>query len=343
MQLNPMKTVALLDSNWLVRKSYHVTEDLCDDDGNPTGGIFGFLTSIRLLLQCTRPDHVIAVFDQGISEWRRRVYSGYKDRSEQDPRKEIERMKHKKAVDWQIKQLTTELLPYLGIPFVRIPDTEADDLIYVAREKVLSPLKLHTLIVSGDKDFLQLVRSDTSVYDPTHRKPSNPLQGPQRVTPENFKQVTGFDHPKQYLDFKAVIGDNSDRIPGIKGVGAVTAGFLLHKFGTLEAVYDDRAAVRKLGRRYKAVADNGRIVARNLLLMGLHFKIPSPDEIKAICHKLLNLPSGLDPAKVKSYCLTKRALDFVSNLPELFQMLREQKDRADKMLSHLTSHELRSS
>lgn len=326
-----MKHVALIDGNHMVRRAYHVMEDLTDAAGNPTGGIFGFLSSVRTTLQALAPDRVVVFFDGGSDPWRLALHAGYKDRSDRDPVKEAERKRQGAAVSWQVRELRTKLLPYLGIPCLRLADTEADDLIYVAREKVTSTLGIHTVVISGDKDFYQMVRGDTSIFDPMDKKPHRLMEGPNLITPETFAKHTGMAHPRQFLDFRALTGDKSDRIPGIPGVGEVTAKAALAKFGSLRRIVASPGEVREMGRRFGTIIDHGRIAARNLLLMGFSYRPHTAEETEAVAKVLLDPIPPLSPDVVRVYCREKRALDFLANLPELLQLLQSQKMRSDRL------------
>lgn len=340
-----MKTVAVVDGNHMVRRAYHVMEALTDAEGNPTGGIFGFLSSIRTTVGSLRPDRILVVFDGGTDPWRRRIYPEYKDRADKDPRREADRKRHGKAVTWQIEQLTLHLLPYLGIPFVMIPNVEADDLIFVAREKIISRLGIHTIVVSGDKDFLQMVRKDTSVFDPMDRRPTKPMQGPPIIDLDTFKEVSGMKNPQQFLHFRAIIGDKSDRIPGIPGVGEVTAKAVLERFQDLNGVFANKTAVCAMGKRFASIAAGGPIVARNLKLMGLGRRPMSLEEIRLVGRGVMHPVGFIDEDTVRSYCLGKRAMDFVANLRELLGLLQRQRGRAMALSSWVTEQlrELRSS
>lgn len=326
-----MKHIALIDGNHMVRRAFHVMEDLTDPAGNPTGGIFGFLNSVRTTIQALAPDRVVVVFDGGSDPWRLALLPTYKDRSDKDPEKEAERKRQGAAVAWQVRELRNKLLPYLGIPFLCLPETEADDLIYVARERVISTFGIHTVVVSGDKDFYQMVRGDTSVFDPMDKKPSRPMEGPPLITSENFTKHTGMLHPRQFLDFRALIGDKSDRIPGIPGVGEVTAKAALAKFGSLRSIVAKPGQVRLMGRRFGTLIAGARVAARNLLLMGLNFRPHDPEETEAVARTILDPIPPISPDIVRAYCREKRALDFMSNLPELLQLLQAQKMRSDRL------------
>lgn len=321
-----MKTAALLDGNWMVRRAYHVTEDLCDPDGNPTGGVFGLLSSIKTTIQTLTPDRLIVFFDGGIDTWRLARFPEYKNRAETDPEKEEERQRHKKAVSWQIGQLTEHVLPLTGIPFVKLSGAEADDLIYLAR-RVMVAKGYHTTIVSGDKDFYQLVDKNTDIYNPMDKaKGLSILTGTPTLNIKNFERETGL-HPEQWLDMRAMTGDTSDRIPGIRGVGEFTAIKVLREYGSIRNLLNRSQEVKKKGKRMVALIDGAKILARNLVLMGLHFRPVQDEELKWVRKIALGMPLAPNPKALKEYCMSAQALEFAANLPEVLRYLQEQQAR----------------
>lgn len=335
--------VALIDGNHALRRAYHVMEGLSDSEGHATGGIFGFMSIIKTTLQALIPDHFIVIWDGGLDPERRVRFESYKDRSEADPEKEKERQMHREAVAWQANQLSQELLPLFGIHDIRLPHTEADDLIYGARELVLKPLGVTSIIVSGDKDFYQMVAPLTEVYSPMDKKKNNPMDlTVSTLNARNFKETMGLT-PAQYLDLRAIVGDTSDHIPGVKGVGEVTATKMLQGFGSIRSILKQSASFSAKGKRYRDVIANKDTIVRNLVLMGLQFRTPKAGEAELLRDTIMAASTPPQRKHIKQYCLAKTALDFITKLPEYYQLLETQQKRSQRFHVWAASKERRSS
>ena len=326
--MNQEKTIALLDGNHALRRAYHVMEDLTDPQGNPTGGIFGFLGILKTTIETLCPDRLIVVLDGGLSAWRKQIFPSYKDRSEKNPEKEEERQRKRKAVAWQAQQLQQEVLPLLGLPFIRIPKREADDVIFALRNHAIRPRGHNAIIVSGDKDFLQMVSFDTRVYDPMTKKKALPMQGPPMVHPGNFEEITGFQNPDQFLDYRAMDGDVSDRIPGIPGVGEKTAKKWLLEFGSIRGILNREEDFAKKGKKARTLLDQRRILARNLLLMTLS-QHPLPEKlakyVDLVAHGAV---PPVNTQALKEYCIARQALQFAANIQDFVSVIEVQRQRA---------------
>lgn len=193
-------------------------ESMSTKAGEPTNAVFGFTRVLLDVLQRDRPDYLAVSFDLGLSG-RDTLYGDYKGTREKMPdelRSQIEKI--------------DQVVRAFNIPVLQLEGYEADDVIGTVTPQAEAQ-GVHVRIVSGDRDLLQLLTPSVTVQLPSRG-------GPDRVWDvEQFVTDWGIQ-PAQLVDLKALMGDSSDNIPGVKGIGEKTATALLQKYGTLEAVYE---------------------------------------------------------------------------------------------------------
>lgn len=217
--------VLLVDATNTYIRCFCATPSM-NDDGDHVGGVTGFLKSIGLFVRQYHPTRIICVFDgAGGSQRRRKLFSDYKDKKRSMQRlnrtynfSSIE--EEKKSMRWQM-HLLVEILGTLPITVFAVDNIEADDTIaYLA--SLVKERNGKAIIMSTDKDFLQLVGPNCEVYNPIKKKTYT-----ESVVIEEY----GI-HPKNFLLYRAIEGDKSDNIPGIKGIGRTT---LLKYFSDLNS------------------------------------------------------------------------------------------------------------
>ncbi|MCA1899342.1 MAG: DNA polymerase I, partial [Chloroflexi bacterium] len=191
--------------------------------GEPTAGIYGFARELVRILEKETPEYLAVAFDVG-KTFRDDIFPEYKGTREKMPddlRPQIERIR--KMVD------------LFNIPRLEMEGYEADDVLGTAA-RLAAEKGLGVKIITGDRDLLQLVNERTAVY----------LAGDDQtyITDEDVIRKLGV-RPNQVVDYKAIVGDASDNIPGVKGVGEKTAIALLEKFGTLDGIYQNLDQVEK--------------------------------------------------------------------------------------------------
>ncbi len=225
----------LIDAHALIHRSYHAIErDLTSPSGEPTKAVYGFASTLLKVIKEQQPQYVIATFDAGKS-FRAEQFAAYKANRPATP----DDLKSQFA-------RCQEFCRVLGIPVFALAGYEADDLIGTL-SKQAEEKKLDTLILTGDRDTLQLVDAKTQVLMIMGYTGELKLYDDAAVR-ERF----GFA-PKQLIDFKALRGDASDNIPGIAGVGDKTATKLLQEFGSVEKIYRNLASVEgKVGEKIQA-------------------------------------------------------------------------------------------
>jgi DNA polymerase-1 len=201
--------------------------------GEPTAGIYGFARELVRILEQEKPEYLAVAFDVG-KTFRDEIFPEYKGTREKMPddlRPQIERIR--------------EMVDAFNIPRLEMEGFEADDVLGSAA-KIAAEQGLGVKIITGDRDLLQLVNERTSVY----------LAGDDQtyITDADVIKKLGV-RPDQVVDYKAIVGDTSDNIPGVKGVGEKTAINLLEKFGTLDAIY---ANLDQVENRWKGKLESSK-------------------------------------------------------------------------------------
>ena len=216
-----MKLV-ILDGNSIVNRAFYGIRQLSAPDGTPTNGIYGFLAILRKLIDAEKPDSLCVAFDLKAPTFRHKRYDGYKAQRKGMP--------EELAVQIPILK---EVLDEMGILRLELEGYEADDLLGTVGKRCEAS-GWDCCIVTGDKDSFQLISDATHVC---HVKSRMGQTETKEYTPELFREEYGFE-PVRIIDLKALMGDSSDNIPGVPGVGEKTAMDLVQRYGTLQHIYD---------------------------------------------------------------------------------------------------------
>ncbi|NCC68254.1 MAG: DNA polymerase I, partial [Clostridia bacterium] len=217
----------ILDGNSIVNRTYYGIRMLNAPDGTPTNGIYGFLTVLHRLIEEEKPQALCVAFDLKAPTFRHLQYENYKAQRKAMP--------DDLAVQIPILK---EVLDALGISRLELEGYEADDLIGTV-SRICNEKGCECVIVTGDKDSFQLITENTRVK---HVKSRMGKTETIDYTPKVFFEEYGFE-PEKIVDLKALMGDASDNIPGIKGVGEKTAAELIRTYGTIENIYSDISAL----------------------------------------------------------------------------------------------------
>ena len=213
----------VIDGNSLINRAFYGIRMLTTKDGQPTNAVYGFVNILLKLLDGEKPDALCVTFDRKAPTFRHLAYEGYKAQRKGMP-------------DELAAQLPVlkDVLAAMNIPRYELDGWEADDLIgtIAARDTAAG---WETVIVTGDKDSLQLVSDATRVKLVSTRMGQTTTK---EMTPETFREAYGFD-PVHIVDLKALMGDTSDNIPGVKGIGEKTAMDLIQRYQSVEAIYAD--------------------------------------------------------------------------------------------------------
>lgn len=240
-------THLIIDGNNLLFRAFFVS-GLTDKKGRRTSGIFGTMKMIPVLLRKFNPSNVIICWDLGKSKARLQLYPEYKKQREEKRKPE-----DVEALQFQ-REVCQEIFSCLPVKQVMVQDVEADDIIGYLTEK----LKGKKVVVSNDQDFFQLVKDDTMLF-----LPNKPL----RVTTKNVDEVLGFP-VKHYILWKSMVGDTSDNIKGIHGIGPKKATAII-----MNGVNG--------GKKPKIAPAEMEIIQRNKELIAIGALL-QPDEIKEI-------------------------------------------------------------
>ena len=229
----------ILDGNSIVNRAFFGVRALNAPDGTPTNAIFGFLNILQRMLDEQKPDAVCVSFDRREPTFRHKAYDGYKAQRKGMPEELAAQM-----------PILKETLDAMGIRRYELAGYEADDILGTVSVKC-EEKGWDCVVVTGDKDSLQLITDTTTVCNVKTRMGQTETIN---YTPAVFREEYGFD-PPQMVDLKALMGDSSDNIPGVPGVGEKTALELVRKYGTVENIYADLNALDvKEGVRKKLAA-----------------------------------------------------------------------------------------
>ncbi len=214
------KTLVLIDSNALIHRAFHALPPLTKKDGTPSGAVYGYALTLLSVMDQLKPDFIAATFDLPGPTFRHEQYKEYKATRAKAPDELYEQI-----------PIVKDLLRAYGIPIYEKKGYEADDVIGTLTKDPKLEKKVDSIIVTGDLDALQLVDDDTKVF--TLRK------GIKDTVIYDAEGVMERFHvsPEQIVDYKALRGDASDNIPGVKGIGEKTAVDLLTKYRSLKNIY----------------------------------------------------------------------------------------------------------
>ena len=214
--------ILVFDSNSIVNRAFYGIKLLTTKDGQFTNAIYGFFNISLRLIQDLKPDRVVFTFDLRAPTFRHKMYDGYKAQRKGMPEELAAQMPYVK-----------EIITSLGYPIVELAGYEADDILGTfakCGEKDGNQI----LLATGDKDSLQLVSQEVTVILATTK-----AGGAQYIpmTPESIMEKYGVV-PSQLIETKALMGDTSDNIPGVRGIGEKTAFALIKKYNTLAEIYE---------------------------------------------------------------------------------------------------------
>ncbi|MBO8156450.1 MAG: DNA polymerase I [Bacillaceae bacterium] len=224
------KKLILMDGNSLLYRAFFALPLLNNDKGVYTNAVYGFTTILLKMLEEEKPSHILVAFDAGKTTFRHETYKEYKGGRQKTPPELSEQF-----------PLAKELLDSFGISHYELDQYEADDIIGTIAERAKKN-HFKVKVISGDRDLLQLVDDQVEVAV-TKKGISNV----ETYTPEYLEEKLGIRHD-QVIDMKALMGDSSDNIPGVPGVGEKTAVKLLKQFGTVENLFEhlDEVSGKKL-------------------------------------------------------------------------------------------------
>ncbi|MBR5312567.1 MAG: DNA polymerase I [Clostridia bacterium] len=216
-----MKKFLIIDGNSIVNRAFYGIRPLSTKDGLPTNAVYGLLTILKKHLDALEPDYIACAFDVHQPTFRHLTYADYKGNRKGMPDELKAQMPYAKRA-----------VAGLGFEVIECPGWEADDVIGTAAQMARDHGGIETYILTGDRDSLQLI-------DPTTTVILAKTKEDVLFTEEKFAEEYGIT-PGQFVDVKALMGDSSDNIPGVAGIGEKTALKLIQTAGSLDALYGDR-------------------------------------------------------------------------------------------------------
>ncbi len=224
-----MKKLLLIDANSLIHRSFHALPPLTSPKGAPVGALYGLAGALLKILKEQKPDYVAAAFDRPEPTFRKEMFKEYKAHRPETPKELAEQLEKARA-----------LFDRFGIKAFDEKGFEADDIIgtFVKRFKEKGGLKI--IILTGDLDTLQLVEDERVVVITPKRGVTETIEYNETAVRERYGLF-----PKQIPDYKGLVGDASDNIPGVRGIGPKTATGLLREFGTLEKLFQTMSEADK--------------------------------------------------------------------------------------------------
>ena len=258
MSSKQQKRLFIIDGYATLYRAHYalIRNPLTNTAGTPTSAVFGFANQVFQLIDDEKPDYLVAAFDSKGKNFRHELYTDYKaNRSEMPDEIQI-----------QLPYLW-ELLEAMNIPILRVGGVEADDIIGTVA-KMCDKENLQCNIVSGDKDFMQLINDKTFLYAPQARKRAKEIFDKKKVLE---KWGVG---PEHIIDLLGLMGDSSDNVPGVQGVGPKTAQKLIQDFGSIENIYEEIDSISNEKMREKLLnSKDNALLSKQLVTILTDVKI----------------------------------------------------------------------
>lgn len=213
------KKLLIVDGHAVLHRAFHAMPALTNSKGDPVGAIYGFFSMVLKTIKDINPQKLVICFDYPAPNFRHERYVGY----------QIKRPKKDPTLSQQVKR-TKKIVKEIGLSAYCKKGFEADDVIATVSYKAESK-GYETVILTGDKDLMQLVDKDTSLIMPLRG-----ISQTVKVRPNEVKKQLGIP-PNLVIDYKALIGDTSDNYPGVPGIGPKTAQKLLKEFNSFDNIY----------------------------------------------------------------------------------------------------------
>ncbi len=255
-----MKKLILIDGNSVAFRAFYGLPLLSNQSGLHTNAVFGYARLLERIIKEEEPTHFLVAFDAGKSTFRHKEYKEYKGGRQSTP----------PELGEQFAPIR-RLIDAYGIKRFELDEYEADDIIGTL-SRMADEEKMKTIIITGDKDLTQLASDHTVIYFT-----KKGISDIDEYTPEHIREIYDLE-PRQIIDLKGLMGDKSDNIPGIPGVGEKTALKLLHQFGTVENVLEnsDAAGGKKLQEKLKEYSEEA-LMSKSLAT--IHREVPMDFEI----------------------------------------------------------------
>ena len=267
-----MKKILVIDGNSIINRAFYGVRPLTTKAGKHTNAIFGMINIISRQLNTIKPDYAAVAFDLKHPTFRHERYPEYKAGRHTTPEELLSQFPDAK-----------ECLELMGIHVLEMPGYEADDLQGTVAKMAYNDDDTESYVLSGDRDLLQLIDERTTVLLATN---SDTLT----MKRDEFYEKYGIE-PSQFVDMKALMGDSSDNIPGVGGVGEKTAANLIKEFGSLDAIYEsiDDTKISK-GVREKLIRDKEKAYLSQFLAR-INTEVPVSFALEELKYTGFNRPA----------------------------------------------------
>ena len=301
-----MKRLVLIDGHAILHRAYHAfPSTLKTRQGELVNAVYGFTRMLLTVLEDLKPAFLAVAFDLPQPTFRHQEYVGY-----QIQRPEMDR----ELVD-QIKRVY-QVVKSLNMPIFTVPGFEADDVIGTLARQATKE-KLEVMIVTGDKDIMQLVNQKVKVY-----APRKGFAEPEIFDEKKVKVFLGVT-PKQIIDYKALIGDASDNYPGVSGIGPKTAVQLFNQYGDLKTIYKNLKKIKPLlAQKLKDGKENAYLSQK---LATIVTKVPLKLNLKAC------LVHDYDHQKAIKLFEELEFKSLINKLPGMENKKKEKKEESNQM------------
>lgn len=222
------KKLVLIDGHSILNRAFFGLPDLTNSEGIHTNAVYGFLNIMFKILEEEKPDYLTVAFDVHAPTFRHKMFEGYKGT--------------RKPMADELRQqvpLIKELLTKMGVKIVETEGYEADDILGTLSVRAEKE-GMDVAVISGDRDLLQLATDHVMIRIPKTKKTGTEIENYNTKDVIEKYQVT----PKEFIDVKALQGDTADNIPGVPGIGEKTAGALISKYHSIEAVHDNAEVIK---------------------------------------------------------------------------------------------------
>lgn len=265
------KKICLVDGSGYIFRAFYALPPLTTSAGMPINAVLGFINMFTRLTAKIECDYCLVLFDAKRQNYRNEIFPDYKGTRRETPEELIPQFPIIRAA-----------VDVLNLHHLEMEGYEADDLIATYARKALEA-DMEAVIVSADKDLMQLIRPGVTFFDAMKDK---------FFTPEDVKEKFGV-YPEQVVDMQALAGDSTDNVPGVPGIGLKTAAELVNMFGSLEAVLMHAAEIKQNKRRETLLAniENARVSEQ---LVRLKDDVPVQDEIEKFACRAPDLKTVMD-------------------------------------------------
>ena len=246
----------LVDGSGYIFRAFYALPPMSREDGTPVNAVFGFTSMLLKLSEDMEGENILVVFDAARTTFRNAIYKEYKANRSEPPEELVPQFD-------LIKKATTAI----GLKSLEVENYEADDIIatYV---KIAKKENIETLVISSDKDLMQLIQDGVSLYDPMKNI---------KIGPEAVFEKFGVS-PDKVIDVQALAGDSSDNVPGVPGIGVKTASQLINEYGSLEKLLDNASSIKQEKRR-ESLLNNAELAIVSKKLVSLFSDVPIPYKI----------------------------------------------------------------